>query len=531
MSAGGSATIAARLGECFAYEAADKAIPSLSYAVFDRRQVIAKGYFSGPGAAPPSDASRFRIGSITKTFTAIAAMQLVERGLLDLNADIRGHLPDFVPANPFGKTPMTLRQLLSHRSGLVREAAVGHYLDASGAPLRETIAALAPSTLKSPPGTYRYSNAGFAVVGALIEHAAGTSYADYVQANLFDRLGLDTAGIVATDAIRANLAPAMMWTIEAEHPAPVFDLGCAPAGNIYATLPNLVRYAQALLNGGAAVLPSQRLAEMWTPAADPSASSGYGLGFAVDQLDGVRSVGHGGVVYGYASQLTLLPEAGIGVVVLSILDFTNELIGRLSRYALRLALADGAVEIAAPRRLARPTAVQRAGIAGWYETEARDLAVEIREQGERLFVIEDGVPLEIRPLSATDFVLDGRIHGEATAHPFPQLRFPDPGVLVWKDRTWHMADIAFDPVPAGLLPHLGSYGPAFNVTWLLAFNGALFCLIEFFCPHRCEPLGGNRYLMQGGLYDDEILELGALDATGRAGIRVGEMFLARRMEE
>jgi D-alanyl-D-alanine dipeptidase len=75
---------------------------------------------------------------------------------------------------------------------------------------------------------------------------------------------------------------------------------------------------------------------------------------------------------------------------------------------------------------------------------------------------------------------------------------------------------------------LGEYGPDFNVTYLSYSHGKLLCLIEYFCTHTCEPIDRDRFRMHGILYEEEVLELGAVDETGRQGIRVGPMFLERR---
>jgi D-alanyl-D-alanine dipeptidase len=510
------------LDDLIAAEIADKAIPSISYAVFDPETVLAERHASRLGALNAD--SVFRIGSISKTFAAILAMQLVEQGRLHLDTSIAEYLPGFDPA-------ITLRKLLSHRAGLTREAPVGHYLDDGRVPLDQTVSAMRGVRPKAATDetAYFYSNAGFAVVGGVIEAVTGRPYAEQLQAMILDPLGVDHTAIAITPAIRQHLAPAQMWTADIDFPAPVFDLGSAPAGNIFATLGDAARYGQALLGGGRGHISPQSLAQMWAPGGDDP-ERGYGLGFAVDRLDGHRSVGHGGVVYGYASTLQLLPEAGLGVVMFATLDFTNELIGRLARRALRLALAKRGQGFAprAARRLARPSSDQAAGLAGLYAAGETGPLIELRASGIRLTLIDEGVPLEIRSIGQGRFVLDGRIHGEETQHPFPTLEVTS-GEVRWKGRTWRrVADDFAEPVPAALAPHLGAYGPDFNPTYLSVVDGGLMCLMEYFCPHRCEPLGGGRYLMHGSLYEREILELGVTDAAGNPAIRVGEMVLTRR---
>jgi CubicO group peptidase (beta-lactamase class C family) len=114
-------------------EMSEKEIPGLSIAIIDDQQIVwAEGFgMADPHAMKPATAATvYRIGSVSKLFTDIAIMQLVERGELNLDAPVTDYLPDFKPRNPFG-TPITLRQLMSHRSGLLREPPVGHYFETS----------------------------------------------------------------------------------------------------------------------------------------------------------------------------------------------------------------------------------------------------------------------------------------------------------------------------------------------------------------------------------------------------------------
>ena len=132
---------------------AEKQLPALSLALVDDRQIVwARGFgFADPDAKVPATAGTiYRAGSVSKLFTDIGIMQLVERGELDLDAPVTRYLPDFRPKNPFGK-PITLRELMSHRSGLVREPPVGHYFDPSAPSLRATVDSLNSTTLVYAP--------------------------------------------------------------------------------------------------------------------------------------------------------------------------------------------------------------------------------------------------------------------------------------------------------------------------------------------------------------------------------------------
>src|SRR5262249_24584468 len=126
------------------HEVADKKLPALSVALVDGQTVLwARGFgLADPKEKKPATARTvYRVGSVSKLFTDLAVMRLVEKGNLDLDAPVNRYLPDFKPANPFDRS-ITLRMLMSHRSGLVRESPVGHYFDPDEPTLEKTIASL-----------------------------------------------------------------------------------------------------------------------------------------------------------------------------------------------------------------------------------------------------------------------------------------------------------------------------------------------------------------------------------------------------
>jgi CubicO group peptidase (beta-lactamase class C family) len=536
------------------HEVEDKAIPSISYALVGQGGVLAQGHVQRHDLGyDMRESTCFRIGSITKTFTAVAIMQLVEQGLLDLDADVSEYLPGFQPLNPFkGRetgpygSQISLRKLMSHTAGIVREPKSGHYLDATRPPLAETVAELATSTLKQDPsaGVMHYSNAGIAVVGMVIEKVTRKTYSEYISEKILQPLGMHNTSSGMALGVRERLAPAYMWTLDGDSPAPVFSLGGSPAGNIFSTTGDMAKYAQCLLRGGfgpdgSAIVSPSSLREMWQPigrrpAGHDKALNGYGLCFGIGDIDGWTSVGHGGAVYGYASQMVLLPSAGIGVLVFATLDFVNQIALRVGADGLRIALAERNMGPRLPRLQSAPpvTDDQLATLPGHYRHESTGEIVEVKEQAKKLYLMGEGVPLQIKPVAGADFVIDGRIYGRGAEYPHMNLSFPERETLVWKGASWKRIEtLPIEQVPPEIAPHLGEYGPDFNVTYLYYSHGELRCLIEYFCTHLCEPVDAGRFRMHGLLYEEEILELGAVDDQGRKGIRVGPMFLVRRYEQ
>ena len=124
---------------------------------------------------PATEKTVYRVGSVSKLFTDIGVMQMVERGRIDLDAPIQKYLPGFHVNNPFDAVPMTLRQLMSHRSGLLREPAVGHYFDPTEPTLAATVASLNGTELVyAPESRTKYSNAGIAIVGHVLDEWPGS---------------------------------------------------------------------------------------------------------------------------------------------------------------------------------------------------------------------------------------------------------------------------------------------------------------------------------------------------------------------
>ena len=156
-----------RLRTAIRHEVEQKQLPAFSISLVDGEQVVWADGFGFQDAAqkvPATADTVYRVGSVSKLFTDIAVMQLVETGKLDLDKPVTEYLPEFQPQDPFG-IPITLRQLMSHRSGLVRESPVGHYFDPDEPTLAATVASLNQTKLVYKPETRtKYSNAAVAVV-------------------------------------------------------------------------------------------------------------------------------------------------------------------------------------------------------------------------------------------------------------------------------------------------------------------------------------------------------------------------------
>ncbi len=375
----GYALVAGEMERVIAREMEKKAIPAISIVLADGLRIVwARGFgFADPEKKLPATAETvYRVGSVSKLFTDIAIVREVERGALDLDAPVTRYLADFRPQGSPAR-PITLRQLMAHRSGIVREPPRGSYFDAEPRSLEETVASLNSTAIVYEPETRtKYSNAGISVAGLVLQRLHRRPFEQFIRETLLDPLRLDDSGFEATSRVRSGLARASMWGYYGQPvPAPTFLLGTGPAGNLYSTATDLGRFLVFLLGGGqgpsSRILARESLEAMWTPQfVAAGEKSGFGLGFVVSEFDGPdavrhRAVGHGGAVYGFSTDVIALPDAGLGAAAMASLDVTNTVVERITRHALLLLLA---------RRSGKP-------FPAWKETAPVDPALARRIEG------------------------------------------------------------------------------------------------------------------------------------------------------
>jgi CubicO group peptidase (beta-lactamase class C family)/D-alanyl-D-alanine dipeptidase len=459
----------------------EKQIPGLSIALIDDQQVVwAQGFGVADAAGKKAATAEtvYRIGSVSKLFTDIAIMQMVERGELNLDAPITDYLPGFRPRNPF-VTPITLRELMSHRSGLLREPPVGNYFETAEPSLAATVRSLNETELVFAPQTHtKYSNAAIAVVGYLLQERNHQPFAAYLKHSVLDPIGMKHSSFELDPAIVQNLAKAKMWTYDGKtFEAPTFQLGMMPAGSMYSTVTDLGRFVSVLLargktDGGVLVKPAT-LNEMWSPQFPNSGGRVFGLGFVVGTLDGHRVVGHGGAIYGFATSLDLLPDDKLGVVVTATEDSANAVTDRIATETLRLVLAQRAGK---PINLPLPTSpVSREvgrRIAGRYGEGGA--AVDLTYLGGKLNLlpVDGGAQQELRQLG-DDFVVDG-ILGYGT-----KVTAVADGIQVGSNTLRRVQISKPAGVPEKWKGLIGEYGWDHDILYVFEKEGRLNVLIEW----------------------------------------------------
>jgi CubicO group peptidase (beta-lactamase class C family)/D-alanyl-D-alanine dipeptidase len=502
-----------------AQEVRDKQLPALSVALVDDQQTVwAAGFgFRDPQTKSPATAATvYRVGSVSKLFTDLAVMRLVEQGTLSLDTPVTDYLPDFRPQNPFGK-PITLRHLMAHRSGLVREPPVGNYFDPTGPTLARTIASLNNTSLVLAPGSKtKYSNAAIAVVGLVLERTQKRPFAPLLRESLLEPMGLTRSSFEPTARLTKDLARAVMWTyLGREFPAPTFELGIAPAGSMYTTVTDLGRFLNVLFAGGRGphgpIVKPETLQQMWTPQfAESGAKSGFGLGFMVGEFEGRRRVGHSGAIYGFATELAALPDHKLGAVVVASRDCANAVTALIADEALRQLLAARKNDPAPVIETTRPLEPQRARrLAGRYRSNGR--AFDLFERNGRLLLLPErgGVIAEVR-LVGDSLILDDRL---ARGPRIADLG----GKLKYGDHTYDRVPAPLpEPPPALWFGLIGEYGWDHNTLVILEKDAKLHALIEWFYWYPLTEESENVFRFPDfGLYHDEKLTF-TRDAAGRA---------------
>ena len=519
------ADVAAALETMIERERDQKGLAAMSIALVDDEGVAwATGFGEQSPGVPATASTVYRVGSVSKLFTDIAVMQLAERGEIDIDAPVRSYLPDFAPDNRSG-TAITLRQLMSHRAGLIREPPSGNYFDDGGTDLAATIASLNGLPLiYEPEARIKYSNAGIAVVGYVLEVTRGEPFADYVKRAVIDPIGMPASAFSREPDLADDLARAYMWGFDRpDFDAPGFDLGMAPAGSMYSTVLDLARFMEVMFRR-ALPLQAATLEAMWEPQfADPGAADGYGLGFAVQERFGERWLGHGGAIYGFSTQLAFLPGSRLGVVVVSAVDGTNTLTSRVADAALELMLAARAGE-PLPTAPTRPTAPLDPALAlqleSTYGDGDGDDALELDARDGRLFMTpaRGGATTELRARGDT-LIVDDRLafgdrflrHAGGTAL-VPLGPDGEPGDALRRQPP--------APRPTPPPPHwqglIGEYGPDHNILYILERGGRLNALIEWFFLYPLDEVSPDVYAFPDwGLYHGEHLVF-TRDANGRA---------------
>ncbi len=390
------------------FMAANK-VPGMSVAVVQDGEFVWSGGFGMAdleNSVPATSQTLYRLGSISKSITATAAMTLWERGKLDLDSPVQKYCPAF-PQKPW---PITTRQLLGHLGGIryynvpetpysisQTDPEVGNTRHFENG-IEGGLKFFATDPLVAQPGThFSYTTQGYTLVGCAIGGASGKSYADYVRESVLIPAGMlqtrpDDRFAIIPSRTRFYSTDKSGALANAEFLDSSYKV---PGGGWLASAPDMARFAVAILGDHLVKRSTREL--MWAEQipTDGLGRMAYGLGWQVGTMDGVMDVGHGGSQQGTSAMLLIVPAARASVVVLTNSDAAGgaALAPRLLRTVLGLPSKDH-TEIAVDPSLYD-------GYVGDYQMN--DFHLTFAREGDGLFAVVNGQKIQVFPESVRDY--------------------------------------------------------------------------------------------------------------------------------
>ena len=310
----------------------DSRIPGASVAVVDGGETVhARGFGTDGHGNPVGADTPFWIGSNTKSVTALAIMQLVEDGLVDLDAPVQRYLPDFRVADPAASAEITVRHLLNQTSGISRLDGIRFVARGGQRTMGETVEQMATLQLDRPVGSsFEYANLNSVVLGLVVEQVTGQTWQQYVTTSIFHPLGMDDTFTDQQTARESGLTATYRsffgfpLETEAEH----LD-GLAASGYVYSTATDMGRYLAMYLQGGILegrrVLSTRGIEQMLQPATDARTfplqsqafTARYGAGWFIGRFGAAEDARwHQGSLPHFTAWMVLLPETDQAVVLM-----------------------------------------------------------------------------------------------------------------------------------------------------------------------------------------------------------------------
>jgi CubicO group peptidase (beta-lactamase class C family) len=439
--------------------AEEHGVVGASLAIAKGSQVItaATGVLNLETGHPVTPDALFQVGSITKVWTATLVMQLVDEGLVDLDRPVVTYLPDFRVADPDVTRTVTVRQLLTHTSGIDGDffPDFGRGDDA----LPRYVEAMASLRQVHPLGAIMsYTNSGFVLLGHLVATVRGATYEAVLRERLLTPLGLTHAGTFAEEALLHASAVGHLYdatTGTTVSPVWAGHRCVAPSGALFAKASDLLVFAQLHLSGGVTsdgvrLLSEESVAAMQTSEIDVKTGTpgtSQGLGWALETWGGRRMFGHGGQTTGNLADLIVLPDADLAISIVT--NGGRDAEQLLSDLASEVAEALAGVEKPKPLTPpSTPVVLDHSRYVGKYDSEG--FHVDIREDDRGALQLHLSVSDELAELMVPAMTLDlvavdeevmlGRVVGLDQA--FPCVFFDLDG-----DRYLHGAGRAFRRVP------------------------------------------------------------------------------------
>ena len=309
-------------------------IPGLALGIVQGDQVA---HLQGFGTANDSGSAvtpqtPFILGSLSKSFTALAVMQLVEAGKIELDAPLVRYLPWFRVADPVASARITVRQLLNQTSGLSTATGTSFLLGSETKTLAQAVRDLRTAELVSPVGTtFTYSDANYMILGLLVQTVAQQPYGVYIQQRIFKPLDMQHSYTSQEQAMHAGMATGYRYWFgfPVAFTAPYLQ-DQVPDGYIISTAEDMSHYLAMYLGDGRygdqVLLSPAGIAQMESPAVPVSAGTSYGMGWYVTTWGGVDALYHGGDVANFHAGMVLVPHGTWGIIILENVNSGNPLV-------------------------------------------------------------------------------------------------------------------------------------------------------------------------------------------------------------
>lgn len=339
----------------------------------------------------------FRIGSVTKQFTAVGVLMLIQEGKLSLDADVTTYLPDY----PTHGEKITIEHLLTHTSGIKSYTDMSEWLQLwrKDFPLSELIDFFKDQPQEFRPGErWAYNNSGFVLLGAVIEKVAGQSYAQFMAERIFQPLGMAATQYDVTGKIIPGRVAGYKKVTDGWENAPYLSMTQPHgAGALISSVDDLARWDKALYSRK--LIGPKLLQKAWTPyTLSDGRSAQYGYGWGVSPLAGNMFIEHDGGIHGFICHTLRMPEQQIYVAILT----NRETQDHLEMLALKIAFLTAGL----PFSEVKPFDVTLEAL------EAYQGVYKIREKEELVLVVSDGKLFaqrtggskdELVPISASEF--------------------------------------------------------------------------------------------------------------------------------
>jgi len=370
----------------------------------DDAVIVRRGYNQADREhdVPNTPETKFRLGSVTKQFTAVAILQLQQQGELSVDDALSTYMPDY----PNGDR-ITVENLLRHTSGIPNVTSFDDYeqLMRRDLSLPELIGRFKDMELEFDPGSqYSYSNSNYLLLGRLIEQISGQSYASYLQAHIFDPLGMSNSGYDRRAPILKHRAEGYTLDDGKLVHAPFIDMSIPhAAGALYSTVDDLLKWDEALETDR--LLDASLREAMFTPD-----KGDYGYGWIIDEAHGRKRIHHSGGINGFVANIARFPNDDVVVIVLSnfmhapFLTISNDLASIVFGEDYQLPQERTRIELA-------PSTLER--YVGEYRLDEERTVTVTREDGHLGIQITGQPKFRLYPTSETRFFLE-QIDAEVT---------------------------------------------------------------------------------------------------------------------